>query len=371
MLRNACLAICAFVFASILWPLHARAWSEAEHHLLTQKALEPVAASWNLNKPVAVHSFDQFLKAWGIKHPEIKTREAFAQKLAINPQSPFDQLFDAERTQQRRTPLQILTDHAIDPDDGRDQNLPIAIFKDQFWFGGGTGVSTQAFRHIEKPPWAFGFPFRKLGEATDRIQIYFDLAQESKKIGENYWAWRFLACALHYVEDLNQPYHAAQASPQMLWLGLKAYATWGRTSDKGILGTIAHLMSNTHLFFEAYTEWQSQTGMPVGLVWNRNIAKQDTEPITTSVRLFGETIRDRSHQVSANTMAAVIALTQDRLLGPASFIIDKTPPDDPRPMIRTDLAGRTQAASQLNKIIGDQLTAAGMDIRSLVWNFVQ
>ena len=363
--------------ALLLLSLPAQAWSEFQHRQMTHAALEKVATDWGLEKAVTVRSFDDFLSAYSKMHPAITTREAFANALKINPKSPFDQISGDEQRRQTMIPIEILSLHASDPDDGRDKDLPPEVSKDARWFGVGTGVSTQAFRHIEKPPFSlwhpintFGFPFRKLGEATERVRIYFDLAREARQAGDDYWAWRFLACSLHYIEDLTQPFHAAQAPPAMLWLGFKGYWNWGRETGQTLIGTVAHIISNAHHFLEAYAEWQTKEPTPVGSLWLKKIVGTKMELFQNGVVAFARATRDRSNTRASETMRTVIDLTADNLTGPATFDMDKTPPDDPRPMLRTDAKARLKAASALNGIIERELEWAGRDIRSLVQRFL-
>ena len=41
-----------------------------------------------------------------------------------------------------------------------------------------------------------------------RVQQYLGLARFAFESGHDYWGYRFLGWALHYVQDLTQPYHS-------------------------------------------------------------------------------------------------------------------------------------------------------------------
>jgi hypothetical protein len=84
-----------------------------------------------------------------------------------------------------------------------------------------------------------------------RIHLYRSLASYALRTGHPYWGWRFAGWALHYVQDLTQPYHATVlpgvSVPRMLWINtldlLKFHAPKVR---------IIRLVSNRHLALENY-----------------------------------------------------------------------------------------------------------------------
>ncbi|MDO8494372.1 MAG: hypothetical protein Q7S68_03450 [Deltaproteobacteria bacterium] len=209
----------------LFFPLTTFAWNETTHRILALESLRNVAPSWELDKKIVVTPFSQFLASFSKTEPTVQTREDFARWLQINPESPFDQPVFLETVGGVTTPLEILYLHSPSADDGRDKELSYHQLT-QFWFGGMHKASSQAFRHIEKVPFdplhplnTFGFPLGTVGEASERAEIYFQLAVRAKKIGEEYWAWNFLGIGLHYIQDLQQPYHTMQLSLPLLLKG--------------------------------------------------------------------------------------------------------------------------------------------------------
>jgi hypothetical protein len=84
-----------------------------------------------------------------------------------------------------------------------------------------------------------------------RIHLYRALASYADRTGHSYWAWRFAGWALHYVQDLTQPYHArvlpGVSMPRMLWINTLDLLHYPARKDRAI-----RLVSNRHLALENY-----------------------------------------------------------------------------------------------------------------------
>lgn len=165
--------------------------------------------------------------------------------------------------------LNVLASASYEPDFGLDINLfedspslanPSEWGKVYGWgklpFGNpALNFSTQApfhmgFYHEDKILYlAAGFLKRTF--PLVRVNQYAGLAALAHKTGHPYWAWRFTGLALHYVQDLSQPYHAT-VSPGSGTIGLlainaMAMAGFPKKKDDTIV-----LLSNQHLALEAY-----------------------------------------------------------------------------------------------------------------------
>ena len=84
-----------------------------------------------------------------------------------------------------------------------------------------------------------------------RIHLWQTLARYALRTGHDYWGWRFAGWALHYVEDLTQPYHATVlpgvSVPRLLWINtLDLLGVHGPKKDA------ITLVSNRHLALENY-----------------------------------------------------------------------------------------------------------------------
>jgi hypothetical protein len=84
-----------------------------------------------------------------------------------------------------------------------------------------------------------------------RVHQFFTLAQLAFRTGHLYWGWRFAGNAIHYVQDLTQPYHASLlpgiSTPRMIAINTMAMLGWTRMKDEMIV-----LVSNRHLALERY-----------------------------------------------------------------------------------------------------------------------
>jgi hypothetical protein len=160
--------------------------------------------------------------------------------------------------------LKVLASGAFEPDFGLDINLmddsPSAWGK-TYGFGNlpfgnpKLSFSTQApfhmgFYHEDKILY-LAAPFLKRTFPLVRVNQYADLAALAFKSGHPYWGWRFAGLALHYVQDLSQPYHASVSpgSGTIGLLGTNALAMAGFPKMKEETIT---LLSNRHLALENY-----------------------------------------------------------------------------------------------------------------------
>ena len=250
-----------------------QAWSHDGHRLVTEFSLIDVVEQYGLDQPVEVVPLERFLKKFyheASKSDRFRSRILEGRKfdpadqswlrhyLLINQDVAIDYFEPGERVGEKVKPIDILIWHSTDPDDGRDRNLDIRSY--QKIFGGTTGPSSQAFRHMEKPPFlivnwrsTIGLPLRRAGEATQRAHLYFDLARIAKELNEPYWMWRFLACSFHYIQDLAQPYHTTEISSNgVIWN--RANELQDRPdNDKSFREILANLITNSHHWFESYT----------------------------------------------------------------------------------------------------------------------
>lgn len=175
--------------------------------------------------------------------------------------------------------LAVVASAADEPDYGLDINL----FEDSpsDWgklYGFGTlpfgnpllAYSTQApfhmgFMHENKVLYAAA-PFIKRTFPQLRVYQFSTLASLAFRTGHPYWGWRFTGLALHYLQDLTQPYHASLA-PGDSTLKLLAINAASMAGMGGMRKDMITLLSNRHLALEKY---QSE------LMLSAALAKQDT-----------------------------------------------------------------------------------------------
>lgn len=369
--------LCFVIGISFSW--QSFAWNSDTHRWIVLKSLSPVAKDWKLETPILVTPFEQFLDKLPQKIPDIKTREDFADWLRINRSVLFDKTIVGRRT----TPLALLAFASVKTDDGRDMHLPYDP-TEQFWFGKGTKTASQAFRHMEKPPFnllhpltTFGFPLGRVGQATQRAQIYFDLAKLAQELQEPYWAYYFLGCGLHYIEDLQNPYHAAQLVLPLPIVGIRAYFSWGRKDKMSLIHVVTHVTSNLHHFFEGYVDHHIRNFSHKSNAWAQNlqVGGSDDSFIQNpkNMRHLAEIIRDFSNKMAYSAVVATLVLTDKNLLQSRPYKIEfdaKGPPEDPALYFSQDETMRKKAEEKIDEIVSKSFAFQGDALRMYVRAFL-
>jgi hypothetical protein len=94
-------------------------------------------------------------------------------------------------------------------------------------------------------------PFLQRTYPEYRIHLYQALAAHALRTGHPYWGWRFAGWALHYIQDLTQPYHArvlpGRSVAGMLWINTLYLAGWKEPRVDAVT-----LVTNRHLALENY-----------------------------------------------------------------------------------------------------------------------
>jgi len=172
--------------------------------------------------------------------------------------------FVALRAGEPVRPLEIVTSASDEPDYGLDIGL---------WSDNGTpqgrayGFGPQPFGNPAlafgtQAPFHMGFfhesrivylaaGFLERTYPEYRIHLWKTLAEHALRSGHGYWGWRFAGWAMHYLQDLTQPYHArvlpGVGTVRMLWINTLHLAGWPRLRDEAVT-----LVSNRHLAFENF-----------------------------------------------------------------------------------------------------------------------
>lgn len=147
-----------------------------------------------------------------IKTHNIKFKTSYVKApsfpLHIQDIKPFNtELCHNTFTEEIVSPDVLIINHSIDPDCGLDEDIEGGLI--QKFMGG-----SQGYRHLYYPSWTLKFPllFLPQGMAPFRAEKFFRLAEENYKRGNIPEGLLFTAWALHYIEDLSQPYHTCQTS---------------------------------------------------------------------------------------------------------------------------------------------------------------
>ncbi len=93
------------------------------------------------------------------------------------------------------------------------------------------------------------------GMVPDRVDLFTRLARFAFETGHDYWGWRFSAWAIHYVQDLAQPYHA-KAVPSAT---TAFYIRYVLSPRKDVLTERAtQLSANRHFLYEDFVAYGLQ-----------------------------------------------------------------------------------------------------------------
>jgi hypothetical protein len=165
------------------------------------------------------------------------------------------------RSLRETTPRSILRIAADDPDHGMDRELPDSADPndDRTYMGGTIGTPSAGFRHMYWPGWnwrkplaTFQIPTRVLGQAPDRADLIANEAKERFRKGHPTWGFRLLGWAIHYLQDLTQPFHAAQV-PSLRMVPWSALFAWPPSKGwAALVREATRTITNYHWAYEGY-----------------------------------------------------------------------------------------------------------------------
>jgi hypothetical protein len=160
--------------------------------------------------------------------------------------------------------LEILVSASEEPDHGLD----LGLWQDnQTWYGRVMGFGKQPFgnptlSYSSQAPFHMGYfheasilywgaPWLSRCYPEYRIYTFLSLARFALARGHNYWGYRFLGWALHYLQDLSQPYHATLAPgislAELVWTNvLEIIGVDKQAAD------LRQLLTNRHLALENF-----------------------------------------------------------------------------------------------------------------------
>ena len=200
-------------------------------------------------------------------------------------------------------------------------------------------------------------PFIKRTFPLLRVHQYSTLAALAFRTGHSYWGWRFTGMALHYIQDLTQPYHAnlapGDSTFRMISANLLAMAGLPKQRDELIV-----LLSNRHLALEKY---QNE------LLMASARARQDT-PLDTALRKLEldsgypawsdryarDVVAKEAYDAGASLAKAIVAAM------PAGFVSDpgfdfgvkEAGIDLTAAITKQASAGRAELDRQIGKLLG-------------------
>lgn len=178
----------------------------------------------------------------------------------------------------------ILVTYAPEPDWDLDENLELS--SKQKLTGGSQGYRHQRYTLISG--------LVVFGVAPERAQHFYDLALTAYEKGDLYWAFRFLARSLHYLQDMGMPLHALP-----LPIGDLVFK-YGL--DIGKATTVG---SNVHYSVEAFIKYHQGKE---DSAWRLAMAQAETADIGTSLEKFAEKENMASRKKAESMYRQVLAI---------------------------------------------------------------
>jgi hypothetical protein len=233
-------------------------WAWEDHHLVTRASLADLPELRSATVPYTpVESLLRDLRYSSIQQ--------FNESIQIRKEYGFPpQLGETEGA--AVSILEVLAVYSDEPDWGMDKEIfgqyP-EIWKDEYArMGGKEGTPSQAFRHMYWPEFSWRMPLRTLkspvaklfspmGLAPERAALFVDLSRKARAAGHLYWSVRFVANALHYLEDVAQPFHAAQTPTKRFLLPPLLNRSHGNGLENYVL-QVQNIVSYYHYAFERY-----------------------------------------------------------------------------------------------------------------------
>lgn len=250
---------------------------------------------------------------WG-PQPPVATLLAHASVNTLPEQPNSTYRFVGLKAGEQVSPLAVLASATDEPDYGLDINLWTDSPSDwgKVYGFGALPFGNPALYFSTQAPFHMGFfhedrviymaaPFIKKTFPLLRSHQYSSLAALAFRSGHPYWGWRFTGLALHYVQDLTQPYHASlspgNSSAKLIGINLLAMAGMPRMKNEMIVR-----LSNRHLALEKY---QNQ------LIYNAALARRES---TLEKSLRGSS-KDASYPVWSDLYARDVVSRQSHAVG--------------------------------------------------------
>jgi hypothetical protein len=104
----------------------------------------------------------------------------------------------------------------------------------------------------KKPIASLQFPSRSMGQALDRVDLLANEARSRIRKGDLRWGIRILGWAIHYLQDLTQPFHTVEVpSANMIpWSAVRLWPLSGAFDS--LISETTRSITNYHWAYEGY-----------------------------------------------------------------------------------------------------------------------
>lgn len=214
-------------------------------------------------------------------------------------------------------------------------------------------------------------PFLKRTYPLLRVHQYTSLARLAFDTGHPYWGWRFTGLAMHYVQDLTQPYHAS-VSPgngAAKLIGINALAMAGLPKWKN---EMIVLLSNRHLALENYesalVKSAAKTRIPGPIGATLHDTREDARYPAWSDRYVRDVVSKEAYDAGAATDRTIVATLPARYVSDPAFDfgVRSAQIDLAKELAAIDPAQRAHLDTAIAQLLG----YFGSHSRSLVHNML-
>jgi hypothetical protein len=260
--------------------------------------------------------------------------------------------------------------------DEPDHGLDVGLFEDngtaygrQYGFGKQPFGYNPQIEFSSQGPFHIGFfheswivykaaPYLMRTWPEYRIHLYTALARHALRTGHPYWGWRFAGWALHYVQDLTQPYHSrvlpGVGVPTMLWINtLDLAGLHTRKNDAVALVTNRHLALENYQLHRVRSDWLRHDDDDAAMRALRD-TRRDAE--STWSDAAPRTVVSAIAAAQADALdAALEAALPARYIADPAYVFGTTEPDVDLYSVVTRAGPAEQAAmtAMLERLLGD------------------
>lgn len=290
------------------------------------------------------------------------------------PQLPADKLEVGETI----APLLVLSSGSKEPDYGFDVHL---------WENNGTSYG-QAYHwglqpfgdpHVlysSQAPFHMGFfhqspiiyllaPSIQHTYPEYRTHLYLNLSLYAFQTGHPYWGWRFLGWALHYIQDLTNPYHASIA-PGFSTTGMileDAKMTLGLPSSLISLSATRHDVLEKYVLFKVQKELTNAEDSPV-LLSALHDTKHDQQLSDYSENEIRDVISKNAYDIGPEVDRVLLESFPAKYVNNPEYVSGITEPYPDYAEMSQNLS--KEKKDQLESIVSDRLRDYGSFTRQAV-----
>lgn len=264
MLRTSCPPVVFLVGLAAIsfFPSASALWAWEDHHLVTRASLSDLPEL--RSAAVRYTPLESLIRDMGFS-----SIQQFNESIQIRQEYEFPPKL-GETEGAGVSVLEVLAMYSDEPDWGMDKEIfeqyP-EIWKPEYSrMGGRVGTPSQAFRHMYWPEFSWRMPLRtlkspvgrlfsRMGLAPERAALFVALSRRAREAGHPYWSVRFVANALHYLEDVAQPFHASQTPTKRFLFPPLLDRNHGNGFQNYVV-QVQNIVAYYHFAFERYTAEQ-------------------------------------------------------------------------------------------------------------------